>query len=367
MRLVDVASGRDNNFNLIRMVAAWAVLLSHSFVLATGSDAAEPLRDSLGKTWSAMAVDVFFITSGFLVTASLHARGSALEFVWARILRIYPGLLVMVALVVLGLGLYFTSLPTGQFLASNETRTFVLKNATLIGGVAFTLPGVFDALPYPRAINGSLWTMPTEIRMYAVLLGLWVVLAVLGRRRRAAFSVALVVLALGGLSVHFWTHYQTQTTSSFYRWFYMFFTGAAYFALRARIVLTDRLFWPALAAIVLSALHREVFFAVYSLLLPYVLFWLAYRPGGALRSYNRLGDYSYGVYIYAFPVQQTTVALFPGISALELLMAGTLATLLLASLSWYLIEARALRSKGNAVRVTRRMLGRGRAMRASLP
>ena len=367
MRLADVVADRDNNFNLIRMVAAWAVLLSHSFVLATGSDAAEPLRDSLGKPWSSMAVDVFFITSGFLVTASLHARGSALEFVWARILRIYPGLLVMVGLVVLGLGLCFTSLPAGQFLVSDQTRMFVLKNTTLISGVAFNLPGVFEALPYPRAINGSLWTMPAEIRMYAVLFGLWVVLAMLGRHRRQAFSVALIVLALGCLIVHFWTHYQTHTTSSFYRWSCMFFTGAAYFALRARIVLTGRLFWPALAAIALSALHREVFFAVYSLLLPYLLFWLAYCPGGAVRSYNRLGDYSYGVYIYAFPVQQTTVALFPGISVVQLLIAGTLVTLLLASLSWYLIEARALRLKGNAVRVTRWVLGRGHAMRASLP
>ena len=367
MKLADVVADRDNNFNLIRLVAAWAVLFSHSFVLATGSDASEPLRASLGKPWSSMAVDVFFITSGFLVTASLFARGSALEFVWARVLRIYPALLIMVALAVFVLGLHFSSLPVEQFLGSDQTRTFVFKNTTLVTGVAFNLPGVFEALPYARAVNGSLWTMPIEIRMYGVLVGLWIVLAVLGRRRRQVFSVALVALAVGGLAVHFWTHYQTHTSSSVYRWFYMFFTGAAYFVLREWIWLSGRVFWLMLSAIVLSALDREIFFAVYSLCLAYVLFWLAYSPGGTVRGYNRLGDYSYGVYIYAFPVQQTIVALVPGISVAQLVIAGTLATLVLASLSWYLIESRALRWKGSAVRVTRSLLAQGRATRTSLP
>lgn len=97
MKLSHYTQGRDNNFNLIRIVAAMAVLITHSFAL-TGL--AEPFRDSLGMSMGDIAVDIFFITSVFLVTASILTRQSALEFLWARILRIYPALLVMLFITV---------------------------------------------------------------------------------------------------------------------------------------------------------------------------------------------------------------------------------------------------------------------------
>src|SRR4051812_37415672 len=99
--LAELVRGRDNNFNVIRLMAAFAVLVTHSFGMTTGS---EPLRSSLGLTWGVIAVNVFFLTSGFLVTSSLLGRNSALDFIWARVLRIYPALWLMLALTVLGLG-----------------------------------------------------------------------------------------------------------------------------------------------------------------------------------------------------------------------------------------------------------------------
>jgi peptidoglycan/LPS O-acetylase OafA/YrhL len=104
MRLIEAAQGKDNNFNLIRLIAALAVLVTHSFAIATGNPELEPLRGWLGMTIGDFAVDAFFITSGFLVTASLARRQSGLEFVCARVLRIYPALLVMVALTVFVVG-----------------------------------------------------------------------------------------------------------------------------------------------------------------------------------------------------------------------------------------------------------------------
>ena len=76
MHLSDFTAGRDNNFNLIRMAAALAVLVSHAFALAIGKSAAEPFQALLGMTMGSIAVDVFFLTSGFLVTASLLSRES---------------------------------------------------------------------------------------------------------------------------------------------------------------------------------------------------------------------------------------------------------------------------------------------------
>src|SRR5487761_1170379 len=109
VKLSEAARGRDNNFNLLRFLAAFAVLISHSFSLATGVSDAEPLRAAYGLTWGDIAVDVFFVTSGFLVTASLLKRRSATAFVWARVLRIFPALWLMLFLTVFGMGLALTS------------------------------------------------------------------------------------------------------------------------------------------------------------------------------------------------------------------------------------------------------------------
>ena len=100
MLLSSLNNGRDNNFNLIRVIAALAVLVTHSFALVMGSGDFEPLRKIVGISFGQVAVDIFFVTSGFLVTSSLLKRKSTVEFVWARVLRIYPALWMMLVLTV---------------------------------------------------------------------------------------------------------------------------------------------------------------------------------------------------------------------------------------------------------------------------
>ena len=175
MTLSNYTQGRDNNFNLIRIMAALAVLVTHSFALAIGTGAAEPFRDSLGMTMGTIAVDIFFVTSGFLVTGSLLTRHSALEFLWARTLRVFPALLVMLLLTVFGLGPLVTSWPLSAYLTDAGTYGYLLKCATLVSGVQYNLPGVFADNPFKSAVNGSLWSLPYEIRMYAIVVMVWLV------------------------------------------------------------------------------------------------------------------------------------------------------------------------------------------------
>lgn len=105
----------ENNFNLLRALAAFLVLFSHSYAL-TGSSSSEPLRMLLGMTFGSVAVDVFFVISGFLVCGSLLRRQSAIEFMKGRLLRIFPALLVMVGLTVLLLGPLVTNQEGGRLL-----------------------------------------------------------------------------------------------------------------------------------------------------------------------------------------------------------------------------------------------------------
>jgi peptidoglycan/LPS O-acetylase OafA/YrhL len=127
-------------------LAAFAVLLSHSYALVLGTSAAEPLHDLLGMTPGTIAVDIFFITSGFLVTGSLLTRKNTFEFIWARFLRIYPALIVMVLPVTLALGLFFSSVPLMSFLTSKETLRFLAKNSTLINSEHHIIYRVFSSM-----------------------------------------------------------------------------------------------------------------------------------------------------------------------------------------------------------------------------
>lgn len=356
-KLADYSQGKDNNFNLIRILAALAVLITHSFVLATGQPSSEPLRETLGMTMGAIAVDIFFITSGFLVTGSLLARKSAVDFIIARALRIYPALIVVVLITVFGLGIYFTTLPLGAYLFDNKTLAYLVKTSTLVKDVAFNLPGVFDANPYKNAVNGSLWTMPYEIRMYAILVAGWLVLR-FDRIRRPQLLQATVIVAAAAAGLMVLASFaHVVEASRFIKLFFMFFSGAAFYALKDRIPLLPVYFWPALVLLLAAPLlGAQVFGVVYHLTLAYVLFYLAYVPAGPLRKYNLLGDYSYGVYIFAFPVQQSIVALNPGISATTLIFSSGAVTIVLAILSWHLIEKRALSLKVRSVGFAQRML-----------
>ena len=338
------SSGRDNNFNLIRVIAATLVLYSHCFPLALGEGSTDPLGALIGRSLGQIAVDIFFITSGFLVTQSLVHRPSIGSFMWARIIRIFPALIVAMLFCVFVVGLYFTTLPSSEYLAHQEVHTFLKKNLTLIWGDRYALPGVFEQNIYPGAVNGSIWTLPWELKMY-ILLAL-VALIFRGYKHWLIIAIALIG-TLGYLIDHLALFGGLETNPSKPRFLAFFFVGSLFYLYRNHIHLSHRLMAAISTVLLFSVILQlnTLFFIAYTLTLAYVVLYLAYIPTGAIRKFNHLGDYSYGIYIYAFPVQQASVALLPGIGIYEMLAIATPLTLLLAIISWHLIEKPALRLK----------------------
>ncbi|WP_298206867.1 acyltransferase [Ferrovum sp.] len=352
MKLSAYAQGHDNNFNLIRFIAAISVLFSHSFPLATGTGSTEPFRVQLNMTIGSIAVDIFFLTSGFLVTSSLLLRREAISFLCARALRIFPGLWAMLLLSVVLYGSIATKLPLATYLTSPAVFQYLMKCSTLVTGVSYSIPGVFEDNPFGSVFNGSLWTLPFELGMYGILLTTWVSINLLDgwlklfRIAIASFSLLSGLYLLLGYFHHgLPSVFELHDTYKLPSLFYMFFSGGAFFVLRNRISLKASLFWTCFLALIASTQNRHAFFMVYLLTLPYLLFYIAYVPGGKIRVFNRLGDYSYGVYIYAFPVEQALVSSFDGISSLALGLMSAPITLLLAALSWHLVEKRSLEAK----------------------
>jgi peptidoglycan/LPS O-acetylase OafA/YrhL len=360
-RLSDYAVGRDNNFNLIRLAAALSVLGGHSVAVLGLPSSREFFFDHLGLSLAEMAVDVFFVTSGFLVTGSLVNRGQVVAYLWARALRIYPAIWAMLVLTVFVLAPALTTLPPAEYFASPKTHDYFIKCATLIGGVRYSLPGVFETNPLHAEFNGSLWTLPIEMRLYCYLAAGWLVLAAAPAIRLKAMSIAapiaaaafLVLILRGRL---FGAPFNAADTRVF-----MFLYGTTLYLWRDKVPMRRSILFAALACLLAASMNQQAFFVVYVVCLAPFVLHLAYLPKGRIRAFNDWGDCSYGVYIYAFPIQQTLALLFPGMPLAAMIAASGAVTLGVAALSWTLIERRALAMKGDFAAATSRAFNLGLA------
>ncbi len=347
-----IGGGIAAGLSVAAVIAAVMVLVGHSYPLIGA--ASEPLlaNRSLGY----IAVDVFFFTSGLLVTRSLLTRNNLLGFAWARALRIYPALIVAVLFCALPLGLAWTSLSAAEYVTHPDTWRFVGVNCTMLGKrVVYELPGVFAEVPYARTVNGSLWTLPWELRMYALLglLGLFgVVISRAGSRpewRQRWIQVGVFAVATLFVVASFryqWTAWGAHDRKmEGLRLGAMFFLGGSVYLLRRHVWLS---LWGCLAIGVLgwaAGDHPRVLSVVYTLGLGYWVLFLAYVPIEGLRRFQRGADYSYGLYIYAFPVQQSILACAPSIGLIPFLVSSLVATWCLAALSWHAVERPALGQK----------------------
>jgi len=348
MKIKESLRQRSNNFTLLRLLAALAVLFGHSYALSLGTGGGEDPISNLcirywGESLPSLAVDLFFVTSGFLVTASYLQRDSLFAFIEARALRIYPGLIVAVLFCVFVVGALVTTEPIGSYISSPSTLSFLKHNTLLIDGVQFDLPSVFLSNPYPVSVNGSLWTLPVELWMY-----FWV--AILGSlsllKGEKAFNAIFVVLCL----------MYAQSTTSFYivgdprcaQLGLLFLLGGFFYVNGNQIPLSFSVFG---GLCLLAYLTLEYGFAgfIKAICFSYLVLLLALHPRLRLPSIDHWGDISYGLYIYAFPVQQAIAYLMPQIRPLSMFMLATLITVFLAIISWRLVEKPALKLKGKVL------------------
>lgn len=335
-RIAERAAGRDNNFNLLRILAALGVLVSHAYPISLGQGTAEPLSAIFGRvTLGTVSVMIFFSISGFFITRSFAGRSSLARFMQARCLRLFPALVVVLLVTVAVCGLWLTTAPPGVFWRASVG--YFLHNVTLFFP-SYDLPGVFTANPYGPPINGSLWTLSYEVLCYlgVVLAGLAGLL-----ERPRLFAVALIGFAIAyGVNTIQPLH---PRADSLLMLGLPFAIGMSFWVWRRVIPLSVPL---AVILLIFAYLARQtaIIEPVLALALSYVVFVIGYARIPLLAGYNRLGDYSYGTYVYAFPIQQL-LASFGIVTPLANMTAALPLTLICAVLSWHLIEAPAMRMK----------------------
>lgn len=327
-----------NNFNFLRLLAAWLVLFSHSYHL-TGAAAVEPLLVlTSGKmTLGTLAVGMFFSISGYLITGSAYARSSLQSFLSARFRRIFPALTVVVGLSALALGPLMTDQNLTHYFSNTSVLTYVLRNLTLLH-LQYGLPGVFDATPYGAVVNGSLWTLPIEFALYLATGASVFVLRFLGWQQRPLIPL----LIIGATSLACWYVLLQGSTSGAALLIPYFMLGSACRLSRRWLKLKGVIAASLLVMVMLGVLANWSLFPVLaSCAISYCTLWFAeHRTWIVPFNAERIGDLSYGIYLFAFPVQQTALALGLAHTPEMLTLVSTLLVLPLAWSTWHGIERR---------------------------
>ncbi|MFU8875980.1 acyltransferase family protein [Micromonospora sp. SL4-19] len=363
--LADAFSSADNSFGFLRLMFAFAVLVSHSLPIGFGTDDPGGGLTNGQTGLGEIGILGFFVISGFLITRS-GARVPVLRYLWHRGLRILPGLWVCLAVTAFVfapiVSLWERGTLHGLFDRSDGPFQYVAHNAFIMIW-QYGISGLLLDTPYGQrtgasVFDGSLWSLIYEVFCYLLVAGL----AVVGVLRRAPWLVATLALAGVGVLVHDLLRapqipgpqgvrgpvfgIDGLDRYSLIYLTYVFLLGAVCQLYRDRIVLHDGLAVVA-AAVVVATTQFGAFAVLGYPAFAYLVLWLAVRLPRWTRRIGRRHDYSYGFYIYAFPVQQILALVgAPRLGLMPYIAMCTVATVALAVPSWHLVERPAMALKG---------------------
>lgn len=331
-RLADILSRGQNNFDLIRLIAALSVIFGHSFYLFETGGFREPVTQLVQRNFTGtLAVGVFFFISGILISQSFQRLKDPLGFAILRIARIYPGAIVCLLATVFFIGPLVTALPIGQYLRSGDTLGYLRGSLSFPPGGQ--LPGVFTHNHGGATPNGALWTLQPELICYAYVLVLGC-LGCLKSTARILITLAALV-ALHAAAPHWVPYFSDDRYSDLLKVGLFFIAGVSAYALRDVLVLRS---WFAVPLVVVAALLQNTALQEYALYAALFYCVLLIASSEHLRGLKLPGDYSFGVYIYGYPIQQTVEHFLPNLTSYPSNLICMPAALVAGILSWTLIE-----------------------------
>lgn len=325
--------------NFIRLAAAFAVLVSHSNPLSgVGAD------PSFGESpLGEIAVSVFFVLSGYFVfSSSLNHRFRT--FAVLRVARLFPALIAVnfILAFILGPSIAYLSNQENYWRSAHSPFSFLLFNSVLAFGLQPRLAELLDQVPFPFVVNGSLWTLPIELKCYV----LCAIVALLVKIVRAMVPLYFLVIAssllyLLGVQGNFWLNENLPISTL--RLVLIFFTGALvskinFSYLNQNPFLLLLAFLGFIAILWSSDLYVPFF---YWILVPTI----AFTPTRVALAFDflRSRDFSYGFYLWAFPIQQFVMYFDIANGSISLIILSSLITLVFSITSWYLVEFPAMK------------------------
>jgi peptidoglycan/LPS O-acetylase OafA/YrhL len=342
---LELTGGRPSAFDYLRLTLAISVVVWHSFSVCHGEEWAKLLL-LLGpfRPLGLFIVPSFFALSGFLVAGSLE-RNSLPAFMTLRALRIFPALTAEVLISAIIIGPLVTMMPLSEYFTQRKLFSYFLN---VVGYIHFELPGVFLNNPLPKLVNLQLWTVPLELECYVILGALALFGLATKRGRLAEIVVGLTLfLAMKDLVVGPLIPMDTGALGRVLICSFLF--GVLFYIWRDLVLYSWIAFVSALVSswILLSDNH-----ALYLAALPiaYATVFLG------LQNWHRAffikgADYSYGVYLYGFPVQQMLIDFYPGHPWYLNTIGSLLVAGLFAYISWTFLESKVLEQKGRVLQM----------------
>ena len=332
-----------NNFNFLRLIFAACVLFSHSFAL-TGRGHLEPSIRLFGTlSLGALAVDGFFLLSGFLIVRSWTQAPQFWPYLKKRLLRIYPGFWVAFAFCIFALGPLASSSPA--YFAQLHPKNLVLRALLLQEPAA---PALFQGQLYP-VLNGAMWTIAYEFRCYILV----IILGLTGAIKNKTFWLVATLLLMAIYPIrpdagdfHFaQSFYILGRPGPMIRLAMLFMAGGCFFLFLERLRFDAATALGCLPLILVAMFHGQFAELAVATLGGYVLFWFAFLEIPQLDRFKRAPDISYGLYLYGWPMQKLLLLIWPHMTPLQLFPLALVLACLCGAASWHIIEKPALAFK----------------------
>ncbi|WP_303317378.1 acyltransferase [Flavivirga abyssicola] len=338
---------KNNNFDFLRFLFAIFVVISHAYPLSGGHESSQWIYQVTNGqiVLARLGLDGFFIISGFFIFQSLQRSKGLLDYFKKRFLRLFPALfIVLLITILLAQFVYEGVIP---FYKNKEVYTYFPNNLSLYNFQA-VIKGIFDNNPY-HSINRSLWTIRYEFSLYVALSLLYFF-----RNNKKVIRILLLICLM--------------TLIIIYNFFLSRFAGSSIFGMIGYEILDLGTFfvcgsllaafnfekvknkWVLLTVVLI--LMASIYFNFYNntkhIILPIFILLIGFTPLTFFSTFGKIGDLSYGIYIYSFPIQQTLIYYYK-LNVYQLMFWSLIISIAFGYFSWHLIEKKALRYKKTSI------------------
>lgn len=307
MKKLGEVSGKSNNLQLLRFIAAIMVIMSHAFSVSVGNPSHEwfMILTKNQITMGSFAVSIFFCAGGYLIAKSVCRTKTFCEYFRARILRIFPLLIVVVGISMFVLGPIMTNMNLKEYMSDSGLYKYAL-NAVLLP--VHSLPGVFENNIYGTTVNGALWTLPIEFLCYV---GCFIMYK-LKMLEKKNFPISILIIAFGCSGIYYLaTGLNVEILIAAIRPGILFYIGILYYVYRDNIILNLKVAILSVIGIAVLGFAGKLNYAMI-LCFPYLLIYICFGVKQINSRIGEVGRFSYGIYLCGFPIQQTIVAVAGG-------------------------------------------------------
>ncbi len=332
---------KSSNFDFIRILLASLVIISHSFPL-TGEKEILSVITNNQLELGGLSVNLFFVLSGYFIFVSVKTSRSIYNFLWKRLIRIYPALFILMLFTLMLLPFAYN----GNNIFLEKSYWLYTPNTLSLYHLAYSVSGVFENNPYKNIVNGSLWSLSYEFTMYLSIGTLFFI-----KNRKISICVILIVFLssylfsqINPLFLNKYFKIMYLDTNQFYRLTSFFFAGSllTFIDLEKNNKLSTRIL---LFVILIVGVYFKFYHFLAPLILPILIIQLGLLSTPILTNISkRIGDISYGVYIYGFLIQQTLMN-YLNLNSITLMFCSLIITYILAYFSWHFVEKKMIKYK----------------------